>query len=39
MFEQVPWSTASTSGGLHKQKLHREKSEDYAVFTKPIKLL
>lgn len=34
MLEQVPWGTASTSGGLHKQKLHMEKSEDCAVFTK-----
>lgn len=39
MFEHVPWGRASTSGGLRNQKLHMEKLEDCAVFTKPIKLL
>lgn len=39
MLEQVPWDGASTSGGLHEHYLPTEKSEDCAVFTKPITLL
>lgn len=39
MLEQVPWGGATTSGGLHEHYLPTEKSEDCAVFTKPITLL